>query len=74
MSTRRILGRAGSEAAGSVTFNAPATWISPPRLTDVTVSGVGAPGNAGNPGIAGLGGDAGPGTGNPGNYGNQRNH
>ena len=56
MSTRRILGRAGSEAAGSVTFNSPATWVSPPRLLNVTVTGVGAAGEPGQVGVAGTGG------------------
>ena len=57
MSTRRILGRAGSENTGSITFNSPATWVSPPRLLNVTVTGVGAAGEPGQVGNAGTGGD-----------------
>ena len=69
MSTRRILGRAGSEAAGSVTFNSPATWVSPPRLLNVTVTGVGAAGEPGQVGVAGTGGAGSNVRGAPGNYG-----
>ena len=67
MSTRRILGRAGSEAAGSVTFNSPATWVSPPRLLNVTVTGVGAAGEPGQVGVAGTGGAGSTVRGFPGN-------
>ena len=56
MSIRRLIGRNAQERAGSVTFNSPATWISPNRVVQVTVDGRG---GTGQPGNNGGGGNAG---------------
>jgi len=78
LSDRKIY-RGNMDEGGSITFNAPGTWVTPTRLLRVDVQGRGGSGASGNSGTAGQGfaGNQGTlgtvisngGAGNPGNDG-----
>lgn len=56
---------AGVTAGGTETFNAPGTFVVPPGISEVNLTGVGSagnPGNSGNPGNPGRGGGGGDGS------------
>lgn len=64
----------GLVPGGSVTFNTTDTWVVPPGVKKVSVTGVGGVGAPGNPGNAGQAGNAGnPGTGGGGGTGGSGN-